>query len=105
MVVRDREGDTADFQLEKLDADHVRDDLSPLIERESVWYTDGAAVYAAFAGVSGITHYVVHATAGAASSRSNLQHPECQCPFNSRLKNWMARFLGATIKYLINYLG
>ena len=45
MVVRDREGHTADVKLEKLDAEHVRAALLPLIDREAVLCSDGAAVY------------------------------------------------------------
>ncbi|MBU0806986.1 MAG: hypothetical protein KKD30_17805 [Gammaproteobacteria bacterium] len=61
MVVRDREGNTADFKLAKPDAAHVREVLMPLIDTESVLCTDGAAVYASFARTQGITHQVVYA--------------------------------------------
>ncbi len=104
MVVRDREGHTADFQLDKLDAAHVRDVLLPLIDRESVLCTDGAAVYAAFASTSGITHCVVHARPGQ-RVREGAFHIQNVNAYHSRLKNWMARFHGVATKYLINYLG
>ncbi|MDP3709450.1 MAG: IS1595 family transposase [Polaromonas sp.] len=104
MVVRDREGHTADFQLDKLDAAHVRDALLPLIDRESVLCTDGAAVYAAFAGASGITHYVVHARPGQ-RVREGAFHIQNVNAYHSRLKGWMARFHGVATKYLVNYLG
>jgi len=64
MVVRDRAGHTADFQLKKLDARHVREALQPLVDRESVLCSDSASVYAAFARDCGITHQVVHAKPG-----------------------------------------
>lgn len=64
MVVRDCEGHTTDFQLEKLDAVNVNAALRPLLDKESVLCTDGAAVYTAFARISGITHKVVHAKQG-----------------------------------------
>lgn len=64
LVVRDRSGQTADFQLEKLDAVHVQKALAPLMDTEAVLCTDGAAVYAAFARSAGITHQVVQARPG-----------------------------------------
>ena len=64
LVVRDRSGQTADFQLEKLDAVHVQKALAPLMDTEAVLCTDGAAVYAAFARSAGITHQVVQACPG-----------------------------------------
>jgi len=51
MVVRDREGHTADFKLEKLDAEHVRAALLPLIDRKAVLCSDGASVYSSFARI------------------------------------------------------
>ncbi len=64
IVVRDHEGNIADFHLVKLDARHVQEALMPLIDSESVLCTDGAGVYAAFARASGITHQIVHARPG-----------------------------------------
>ena len=64
MVVRDREGHTAGFQLAKLDAAHVSAALLPLVDKESVLCSDGAAVYASFARTSRITHKVVYAKPG-----------------------------------------
>jgi transposase-like protein len=104
MVVRDREGHTADFQLAKLDARHVQDVLMPLIDRESVLCTDGAAVYAAFARSSGITHQVVQAKPGR-RVRQGAFHIQNVNAYHSRLKRWMARFHGVATKYLVNYLG
>lgn len=104
MVVRDREGHTADFQLAKLDARHVQDALRPLIDQESVLCTDGAAVYAAFAQTSGITHYVVHAKEGQ-RVREGAFHIQNVNAYHSRLKSWMTRFHGVATRYLVNYLG
>jgi len=41
IVVREREGHTADFKLERLDAEHVRAALLPLIDKEAVLCSDG----------------------------------------------------------------
>lgn len=75
MVIRDSEGHTADFQLAKLNARHVREALTPLIHRESVLCTDGAAVYAAFAR----TRHYAPGGAGQDSvpcSSERFPHPE-----------------------------
>lgn len=108
MARRDRrtltEGHTADFKLERLDARHVREALLPLIDRESVLCTDGAAVYAAFARNCGITHQVVHAKPGQ-RVRDGAFHIQNVNAYHSRLKNWMTRFHGVATKYLVNYLG
>ena len=104
MVVRDREGHTADFKLERLNALHVREVLFPLIDRESVLCTDGASVYAAFARECGITHQVVQAKPGR-RIRGGAFHIQNVNAYHSRLKNWMARFHGVATKYLVNYLG
>lgn len=104
MVVRDRDGHTADFQLEKLDAAHVSAALLPLVDNESVLCSDGAAVYAAFARTTGITHKVVHAKPGL-RVRDAAFHIQNVNAYHSRLKEWMGRFHGVATKYLVNYLG
>ncbi|TCP06896.1 ISXO2 transposase-like protein, partial [Crenobacter luteus] len=103
-VVRDREGHAADFKLDKLDARHVQAALQPLIDREAVLCTDGAAVCRAFARQQGITHEVVQAKAGkrVRAGAFPIQHANA---YHSRLKTWMGRFHGVATKYLVNYLG
>ncbi len=104
MVVRDREGHTADFLLDKLDAQHIQDALSPLIDQEAVLCTDGASVYSAFARRHGITHQVVHARPGQ-RVRTGAFHIQNVNAYHSRLKGWMRRFHGVATRYLVNYLG
>ena len=104
MVVRDRNGQTADFQLERLDAAHVRKALEPLVDSEAVLCTDGAAVYAAFARCAGITHQVIQARPGRRVRKSAF-HIQNVNAYHSRLKSWMARFHGVATRYLRNYLG
>lgn len=104
MVVRDREGHTADFKLDKLDARHVRAVLQPLIDQEAALCSDGAAVYTAFARATGITHQIVHARPGQ-RVRDGAFHIQNVNAYHSRLKDWMRRFHGVATKYLVNYLG
>jgi len=60
LVVRDRSGQHADFQLERLDAAHVRERLHPLIDADAILCTDSAGVYAHFAKAEGIVHRPVN---------------------------------------------
>lgn len=78
MVVRGREGHAADFKLNKLDAAHVREALRPLIDREAVLCTDGAAFYAAFAYTSGVATLRRSRPVRPACSRRCLPHPKRQ---------------------------
>jgi len=60
LVVQDRSGQHADFQLEKLDALHVEERLRPLIDRDAILCSDSAKVYVRFAKVTDITHHAVN---------------------------------------------
>lgn len=103
MVVRDREGHTADFQLAKLDADHVTAALQPLVDAEAVLCSDGAGVYAAFARRCSITHQVVRNRPGQ-RVRAGAFHIQNVNAYHHRLKEWMARFHGVATRYLPDYL-
>jgi hypothetical protein len=59
MVVQDRAGHLADFQLDKLDAQTVKAVLAPLIAPDAVLCSDGAGVYASFSTLQGVTHQIV----------------------------------------------
>ncbi|AJE21948.1 IS1595 family transposase [Azotobacter chroococcum] len=103
LVVRDRSGQHADFQLEKLDAAHVRERLRPLIDADAILCSDSAAVYAHFAKAEGITHRPVNP-----SQKRRVDGPfhiQNVNAYDSRLKGWMIRFHGVATKYLTHYLG
>lgn len=103
LVVRDRSGQHADFQLEKLDAAHVRERLQPLIDADAILCTDSAGVYAHFAKAQGIAHRPVNP-----SQKRRVDGPfhiQNVNAYDSRLKSWMIRFHGVATKYLTHYLG
>jgi transposase-like protein len=103
VVVQDREGHTADYQLSTLDAKHVEAVLAPLVDKDAVLCSDGAAVYASFASRHGMTHQVVHNREGQrVVGAYHIQHVN---GYHSRLKLWMSRFHGVATLYLDNYLG
>lgn len=104
LVVRDRSGQTADFQLTKLDATHVTAKLRPLVDRDAILCTDSAGVYAAFARTTGIAHRQINIRQGV-RILEGVFHTQNVNAYDSRLKGWMRRFHGVATKYLENYLG
>lgn len=92
MVVQDRAGHLADFQLEQLNARAVKAVLEPLIAPDAVLCSDGAGVYASFSEGLGITHQMVRNRAGErVVGAYHIQHVN---GYHRRLKEWMERFHG-----------
>lgn len=104
LVVRDRSGQTADFKLEKLDAEHVKAVLKPLVDQDAILCTDGAGVYTVFARETGITHRAINLSKKQRVVEGAF-HIQNVNAYDSRLKGWMQRFHGVATKYLENYLG
>ena len=102
LVIRDRHKSTATIILEKVDAVHIEAALTPIIDKEAVLCTDGAAVYSAFSRATGIKHEVIKSKGPRARGAFHIQNVNA---FDSRLKAWMGRFNGVATKYLGNYLG
>jgi transposase-like protein len=102
LVVRDRHQATATLILNKVDMPNIEAGLSPLIDKDAVLCTDGAAVYEAFCRKSGIKHEVIKSKGPRARGAFHIQNVNA---FDSRLKEWMVRFHGVATKYLGNYLG
>ncbi|WP_425933889.1 IS1595 family transposase [Aeromonas rivipollensis] len=103
MVVQDRAGHHADFQLEKMNAETVIAVLTPLVSSDAVLCSDGAGVYASFSKAQGVTHQVVRNRQGErVVGAYHIQHVN---GYHRRLKEWMDRFHGVATHYLRNYLG
>lgn len=102
LVVRDRSGAMADVILGKLDAQHVRQALKPMIDADAVLCTDGAAVYSAFASATGIVHQPLPLRGPRVHGAFHILHVNA---YDSRLKNTMRRFHGVATRYLDQYLG
>ncbi|MCP4282131.1 MAG: IS1595 family transposase, partial [Alteromonas sp.] len=96
LVVRDRHQSTVTTILDKVDAVHIGAVLTPLIDKDSVLCTDGAAVYRAFSQVSGIRHEVINSKGPRSRGAFHIQNVNA---FDSRLKGWMKRFHGVATKY------
>jgi transposase-like protein len=102
LVVRDRNGATANFILKKVNAYNIQQALKPLIDKDAILCTDGAAVYRAFAKKTGIEHEIIYSKGPRVRGVFHIQNVNA---YDSRLKIWMYRFHGVATKYLGNYLG
>ena len=86
LVIRDRHKSTATVILDRVDIPHVTAVLAPIIDKDAVLCTDGAAVYAAFCKAKGIKHEVIQAQGPRARGAFHIQNVNA---FDSRLKGWM----------------
>ena len=104
LVLRDRSGQTADFQLERADTQHIAAVLRPLVEPDAILCTDGAAVYKAVSRTLGLTHRPINVQQGI-RVREGSFHIQNVNAYDARLKAWLRRFHGVATKYLAHYLG
>lgn len=104
LVVRDRSGATADFKLTAIDKKAIESPLQPILAKDAIFCSDGAAVYRSVAHSLGITHRPVNLSAGIRVI-DGVYHIQNVNAYDSRLKQWMKRFHGVATKYLENYLG
>lgn len=104
LVVRDRHGETADFVLPGVGAEQIEPVLKPLLNKDVILCTDGAAAYKLIAKQSGIVHRPVNIASGQRVI-GGIYHIQNVNAYDSRLKLWMARFHGVATRYLESYLG
>lgn len=104
LICRDREGNTANFVLEKGDKDHIKAALEPILAKDAILCTDGGKALGAAAREMGITHRPVNLAAGQRVV-AGVYHVQNVNAYDSRLKGWMKDFHGVATKYLANYLG
>lgn len=104
LICRDRTGSTSDFVLEKADKAHISAVLKPLLASDTVLCTDSGKALGAAIREIGITHRPVNLAAGIRVV-DKVFHVQNVNAYDSRLKQWMARFHGVATHYLANYLG
>ena len=104
LVVRDRSGATADFQLTAADKASMEPPLRAILAKDAILCSDGGAVYRSVAHSLGMTHRPVNLAAGIRVI-AGVYHIQNVNAYDSRLKQWMRRFRGVATKYLENYLG
>ena len=86
LVIRDRHKSTATVILDRVYIPHVTAVLAPIIDKDEVLCTVGAAVYAAFCKANRIKHEVIQAKGPRARGAFHIQNVNA---FDSRLKGWM----------------
>ena len=104
LVVRDRSGATADFQLIATDQSAIEPALRAVMAPDAILCSDGGAVYRAVARSLGVTHRPINLSAGIRVI-AGVYHIQNVNAYDSRLKQWMRRFHGVATKYLTHYLG
>ena len=104
LIVRDREGHTADAILKSANTKEINRVIYPLIEEDILLCSDGSRIYKAFAKIHKLTHKIINASAGE-HIKEGAYHIQNVNAYDSRLKNWMRHFNGVATKYLESYLG
>lgn len=104
LILRDRQGATADFRLNGLSADAIGPPLRAVLAPDAVLCTDGASAYKVLAKRHHLAHRPVNLAAGI-RVLAGVYHIQNVNAYDSRLKQWMNRFHGVATHYLENYLG
>jgi transposase-like protein len=104
LIVRDRSGATADFQLTAATTAEIEPPLRAVLAPDAILCSDGASVYRVVAQHLHLTHRPINLSAGIRVI-AGVYHVQNVNAYDSRLKGWMRRFHGVATKYLENYLG
>lgn len=104
LIVRDRQRTTSDAVLSDLTAHTIGAHLIPLLNAEALLCTDSSRAYRVIARHAGVRHEAINSATGQ-HVRERVFHIQNVNAYDSRLKQWMARFNGVATKYLPSYLG
>ncbi|MEK7153728.1 MAG: IS1595 family transposase, partial [Patescibacteria group bacterium] len=99
LVVRDRDGATADFRLTGVSAKEIEPVLKPLLAPDAILCTDGALAYVTVAKNIGLEHHPVNIARGIRVVQG-AYHIQNVNAYDSRLKQWLIRFHGVATAYL-----
>lgn len=92
LVLRDRAGQTADFVLERANAQYIKPVLTQSLAEDAVLCTDASATLAAAARACALEHQAVNTAAG--ERRRGPWHIQNVNAYHSRFKHWLGRFYG-----------
>ena len=104
LILRDRQGATADFKLTVANTAEIEPILQQVVATDAVLCSDGASAYRIASQHLGLTHRAINLSAGR-KVIAGVYHIQNVNAYDSRLKGWMHRFHGVATKYLENYLG
>lgn len=104
-IARDCSTATTDQILPDLKAETIARALDPIVARDALLVSDGAACssYRSFANGAGILHVGLNTSAG--ERRWGVYHIQNVNAYAGRLKQWLRRFRGVATRYLPSYLG
>jgi len=105
LVARDRDARTCDFVTGRgpVTARQLAACLPPVLARNVLLATDGAAAYRVFAKATGIKHRAVNLRRGIRVR--GLIHVQNVNRYHGLFKTWLLRFHGVASRYLLHYLG
>ena len=103
LIVRDRSGQVCYFVFDVLFKENSHNSLKPIIDKDSILYTDGSSLYEIFAKKEDISHHrlITLDNQRVIGKEFHIQNVNA---YMSRLKTWIRRFNGVGTKYLSNYL-
>src|SRR5918996_5011073 len=104
LILRDRQGATADFKLTVANTAEIEPILQQVVATDAVLCSDGAAAYRIASQHLGLAHRAINLSAGQRVI-AGVYHIQNVNAYDSRLKGWMHRFHGVATQYLENYLG
>jgi transposase-like protein len=102
LVAADRGGSTLTAVLPSISGEAIKAVLEPVLRKDSLLVTDGAAYYPPCAAKLGITHEALNQSAGE-RIRGEL-HIQTVNSRHEQLKTFFRRFRGMATKYIPNYL-
>ncbi|MCT4638974.1 MAG: IS1595 family transposase [Bacteroidales bacterium] len=103
LFCRDRSKNMFDDILNKFSAEHIRSDLSSLIEKDTLFCSHNKAAYLKYTKENRVRHGVLNMSKGE-SVKKDVVHINNVLLYQFNLQVWMIRFRGVATKYLHNYL-
>lgn len=102
LVAADRNGTTFSTVLPVVNADTLKQAISPVVDRDIVLVSDGHRGYPPCATAMGVRHEALNLSAG--ERARGAFHIQTVNSRHSQLKDFLRRYRGIATKYLDNYL-
>ncbi len=103
LICRDRYKNTMDKIFETFRSDKLKQELTPRIDKDALFCSDGKPVYKRFVKESNYRHGCLNLSKGLDVIKE-IVHIRNVTNYHSRLRQWLHRFHGVATKYLDNYL-
>lgn len=103
LIVRDRNKNTFDSIIKKLNKNQLRRYISPRLDKDVLLCSDAKPSYISYANENQIRHGKINQHKGIYVVK-DIVHLNNTSTYQVRLKTWMFRFRGVVTKYLDSYL-